>query len=72
VRTQTGPARTALTWGFFEADDGIRTRDPHLGKVIQARTDASLCTKALLRSDSGISPYQDVLFLLRHVCGTRV
>ncbi len=24
----------ALTWGFFGADDGIRTRDPHLGKVV--------------------------------------
>ena len=23
----------ALTWGFSRADDGIRTRDPHLGKV---------------------------------------
>ena len=26
--------RTAVTWTFFGADDGIRTRDPHLGKVI--------------------------------------
>jgi hypothetical protein len=25
---------TAVTWTFFGADDGIRTRDPHLGKVI--------------------------------------
>jgi hypothetical protein len=23
-----------LTCNFFRADDGIRTRDPHLGKVI--------------------------------------
>ncbi len=25
---------TTLTWTFFGADDGIRTRDPHLGKVM--------------------------------------
>ena len=24
--------RTSVTWTFFGADDGIRTRDPHLGK----------------------------------------
>ena len=24
----------ALTWEFSGADDGIRTRDPHLGKVM--------------------------------------
>jgi hypothetical protein len=24
----------ALTCGFSGADDGIRTRDPHLGKVV--------------------------------------
>jgi hypothetical protein len=28
------------------------------------------CTKALLRDSTGISSYQSVLFLLRHVCGT--
>jgi len=27
------PACTAPTCGFSGADDGIRTRDPHLGKV---------------------------------------
>ena len=26
--------RNALTWSFSGADDGIRTRDPHLGKVM--------------------------------------
>jgi hypothetical protein len=26
--------RTTMTWTFFRADDGIRTRDPHLGKVM--------------------------------------
>ncbi len=26
--------RTPTTWTFFGADDGIRTRDPHLGKVM--------------------------------------
>ena len=26
--------RTATTWTFSGADDGIRTRDPHLGKVM--------------------------------------
>ena len=26
--------RTATTWTFSGADDGIRTRDPHLGRVI--------------------------------------
>jgi hypothetical protein len=26
--------RTATTWTFLGADDGIRTRDPHLGKVM--------------------------------------
>jgi hypothetical protein len=26
--------RTSVTWTFFGADDGIRTRDPHLGNVI--------------------------------------
>jgi hypothetical protein len=25
--------RTALTWYFSRADDGIRTRDPNLGKL---------------------------------------
>ena len=31
-----GPTRLtpSLTWPFFGADDGIRTRDPHLGKVM--------------------------------------
>jgi hypothetical protein len=28
----------ALTCGSSRVDDGIRTRDPHLGKVAQART----------------------------------
>ena len=28
--------RTAVTWTFFGADDGIRTRDPHLGKVMES------------------------------------
>ena len=28
--------RTSLTWTFFGADDGIRTRDPHLGKVLES------------------------------------
>jgi hypothetical protein len=31
------PKRTrfrSMTWAFFGADDGIRTRDPHLGKVM--------------------------------------
>ena len=28
--------RTAVTWTFFGADDGIRTRDPHLGKVLES------------------------------------
>src|SRR5690349_156000 len=30
-----GPIRTPpLTWAITRADDGIRTRDPHLGKVV--------------------------------------
>ena len=28
--------RTSVTWTFFGADDGIRTRDPHLGKVLES------------------------------------
>jgi hypothetical protein len=28
---QEGRLAPALTWGFSGADDGIRTRDPHLG-----------------------------------------
>jgi hypothetical protein len=31
---QEGRLPPALTWGFSGADDGIRTRDPHLGKVV--------------------------------------
>ena len=27
-------SRSATSWTFFGADDGIRTRDPHLGKVM--------------------------------------
>jgi hypothetical protein len=33
-RTASGTTYNATTWGFFGADDGIRTRDPHLGKVM--------------------------------------
>jgi len=33
IERAIGPAYTALTWHFPGADDGIRTRDPHLGKV---------------------------------------
>jgi hypothetical protein len=29
-----GRLTPALTCDFFGADDGIRTRDPHLGKVV--------------------------------------
>ena len=29
-----GRLAPALTCGFSRADDGIRTRDPHLGKVV--------------------------------------
>ncbi len=28
------PMKRPLTWGISGADDGIRTRDPHLGKVM--------------------------------------
>jgi len=45
-------SRKALTWEFSGADDGIRTRDPHLGKkkpTIEAKRPActftSLCSK---------------------------
>jgi hypothetical protein len=31
---QEGRLPPALTWGFSGADDGTRTRDPHLGKVV--------------------------------------
>jgi hypothetical protein len=31
---QEGRLPPALTLGFSGADDGIRTRDPHLGKVV--------------------------------------
>jgi len=31
---QEGRLTPALTCGFCGADDGIRTRDPHLGKVV--------------------------------------
>src|SRR6266513_1374078 len=31
---QEGRLPPALTRGFSGADDGIRTRDPHLGKVV--------------------------------------
>jgi hypothetical protein len=35
--TQEGPFRAPrklMTWDFSGADDGIRTRDPNLGKVV--------------------------------------
>jgi hypothetical protein len=31
----TEPARTKNLWWPLRADDGIRTRDPHLGKVMR-------------------------------------
>jgi hypothetical protein len=30
-----GPRKGPLPWFFFGADDGIRTRDPHLGKMMR-------------------------------------
>ena len=33
-----GRLAPALTWGFSGADDGTRTRDPHLGKVRRAES----------------------------------
>jgi len=72
-RRLVGATAYLLVRGSFSgADDGIRTSDPHLGKVAQARTVPVRETeKPLLRGHTGISRYLSVLFLLRHVCGTR-
>ena len=46
--------RSAATWTFFGADDGIRTLDPHLGKVIvfvhQVRANRLACSSIHLVS----------------------
>jgi hypothetical protein len=39
-------------------------------ETVRYARDASGCTKALLRGHTGISPYQFVVFLVRHNCGT--
>jgi len=31
-----GSPKCLSSWSFFGADDGIRTRDPHLGKVLES------------------------------------
>jgi hypothetical protein len=47
----TSTHRTATTWAFSGADDGIRTRDPHLGKVMLYQLShvrvTSKCSKAV-------------------------
>ena len=71
--TQTGPIarwRTppmtkgrlapALTCGFSGADDGIRTRDPHLGKVVRR-------TSAASADDTG-APLTCVFLPRHHLC----
>ena len=49
-----------LTWTFFGADDGIRTRDPHLGKVMlyqlsHVRVSGRLRYQSPPETDNGMS-----------------
>jgi hypothetical protein len=53
LRRDSGDPKGPLTCSFFGADDGIRTRDPHLGKVMLYQLSHVRVCEASLASPSG-------------------
>ena len=57
------PRKWPLSWTFFGADDGIRTRDPHLGKVRQFVRAVSASPPTSTRFDHLSGKYQEIRLL---------